>query len=170
MSQPPLSPAERAELVAYLDGELSGDAARAVEARISLNPHVRAEAESLRRTWDLLDYLPRTDPSPRFTERTLSRIDPPPAVDPVASIPLRGRLRWWRPMVLGLGWAALLLVAAFGGYRVTVALLPHEAGDKDLLRDLRLIENKRFYDLVDDVEFLRKLDDPDLFGDDAGGT
>jgi hypothetical protein len=34
------------------------------------------------------------------------------------------------------------------------------------VRDLRLIENKRLYDLVEDLEFLQALDDPDLFGDD----
>jgi hypothetical protein len=39
--------------------------------------------------------------------------------------------------------------------------------DDLLLRDLRLIENKRLYDLVDDANFLRLLDEPDLFGDDG---
>ena len=48
-----LSEQERADLVAYLDGELSGEAARAMEAKISLNPAIRAEADALRRAWEL---------------------------------------------------------------------------------------------------------------------
>ena len=42
--------------------------------------------------------------------------------------------------------------------------------DQDLARDLRLIENKRFYDHVDDLEFLNSLDQSDLFDDDESGS
>ncbi len=55
----PLSEQEKADLVAYLDGELGGEAARSLEAKITLDPAARSEAETLKRTWDLLDYLPR---------------------------------------------------------------------------------------------------------------
>src|SRR6266487_2718571 len=70
----PLSEQERADLVAYLDGEMGDRDARAMEAKINSDPVVRAEAEALQRTWDLLDYLPSQDPSPSFTHRTLERI------------------------------------------------------------------------------------------------
>src|SRR5207248_135059 len=63
------------ELVAYLDGELGEQETETVEAQISLNPAVRREAEALRKTWDLLDYLPRPQPATDFTNRTLSRLD-----------------------------------------------------------------------------------------------
>ncbi len=75
-----------------------------------------------------------------------------------------------------MSWVAAVLLAAAGGY-LTVSLLskpgpssPCQADDIDpaLVRDLRVIENMRQYDKVDDVRFLRQLDDPDLFGDDAG--
>ena len=42
--------------------------------------------------------------------------------------------------------------------------------DPDLTRDLRLIENKRLYDHVDDLDYLKSLDQPELFGDDASGS
>ena len=87
MSRPPLSDDERADLVAYLDGELSGEAAREIEARINLDPTVRAEVESLNRTWELLDYLPKPEPSPNFTERTLSRLVPVGKVTPKRRLP-----------------------------------------------------------------------------------
>src|SRR3954451_13737717 len=56
-----LSEQERADLVAYLDGELTGEAARALEAKITLDPQARAEAETLKRTWELLDFLPKPE-------------------------------------------------------------------------------------------------------------
>ena len=75
MTKPkPVSEEARAELVAYLDGELSEDAARVVEDKINSDPTLRAEVDSLSRTWELLDYLPTHDPSPSFTHRTLERV------------------------------------------------------------------------------------------------
>ncbi len=154
----PLSEEERADLVAYLDGELAGEAAHAMEARISLDPRLRAEAESLKRAWDMLDYLPRPpQPSPAFTERTLSRLEP---IRKKPDAPPGPR---WLPF-LG-GWAAALVVSALGGYFGYKAMVPHEPGDRELVRDLRLIENKRQYELVEDFDFLNQLSDPDLFGE-----
>jgi hypothetical protein len=66
-------PAE-AELVAYLDGELDPTTARTVEAKLAADPALRARAAALKRTFDLLDYLPRPDPSPTFATRTLDRL------------------------------------------------------------------------------------------------
>ena len=80
----PLNERERADLVAWLDGELEGEAARALEAKVSLDPAARAEADALRKTWELLDYLPRPGPSASFTHRTLSRLAPAPAPRPTA--------------------------------------------------------------------------------------
>jgi anti-sigma factor RsiW len=64
------------ELVAYLDGELDRQENEAVGAKISLDPAVRAEANALKQTWDLLDHLPRAEPSTNFTERTIEKIEP----------------------------------------------------------------------------------------------
>ncbi|HEX4613751.1 MAG TPA: hypothetical protein VH092_36555, partial [Urbifossiella sp.] len=74
-----------AELVAYLDGELDPAAARRVEARIAADPKLRARAESLRRSYDLLDFLPKTDPSPAFATRTLDKL---PAVKSSPAVPV----------------------------------------------------------------------------------
>src|SRR5262245_5206366 len=70
---PPADPFE-AELVAYLDGELDPAAARRIEARLAADPEARAKAAALKKTFDLLDYLPRPEPSPTFTTRTLERL------------------------------------------------------------------------------------------------
>src|SRR5205807_1877 len=63
-----------AELVAYLDGELDPAAARKVEARLAKDPAARARAAELKKSFDLLDYLPRPEPSPTFTTRTLDKL------------------------------------------------------------------------------------------------
>src|SRR5262245_6915589 len=63
-----------AELVAYLDGELDPPAARKVEARLAQDPAARARAAELKKSFDLLDYLPRPEPSPTFTTRTLDKL------------------------------------------------------------------------------------------------
>jgi ferric-dicitrate binding protein FerR (iron transport regulator) len=163
MTEPsPHNEPEQADLVAYLDGELTGEAARALEARLSLDPAARAEAEALRRTWALLDYLPQPQPSPSFTHRTLERLAPVHTGE-------RRRGQRWRSGCLGLGWAAALLLAGWAGYAGYNWFVPRQPGDKELIDDLRLIENKRYYDLVEDLDFWRRLDTPELFGDDQAG-
>ncbi len=158
-----LSQQEQNELVAYLDGELSGDAARRMEAKLSLNPAIRAEAEALRRTWDLLDFLPKPQPSARFTHRTMERLTPLQAEE-------QRRRNRRRTCFFGLGWAAALLLAGWSGFAGYNWFVPREPGDRELLRDLRIIENKRTYDRMEDLDFWRALDSSDLFGDEASNS
>jgi anti-sigma factor RsiW len=162
----PLNEQEKADLVAFLDGELKGEAARALEVKISLDPAARAEAESLKRTWGLLDYLPKPEPSPNFTHRTLEKMAPIPTA-PQKPVVQRSLRPWW----IGAGWAAGLFLAAATGY-VGVGWTGGrpDTTDHDLARDLRVIENKRFYDHVDDLDFLKSLDQPDLFGEETSGS
>jgi anti-sigma factor RsiW len=157
----PLNEQERADLVAYLDGELHGAAAQAIEARLSLDPEARAEAESLRRAWDMLDFLPRPEASPNFTERTMSRILPVP-LDSLR----RPQRRWGLPVA----WAAAVIVAFLGGWAVYEWLIPHEPGERELVQDLRIIENFRLYEQADDIDFVRQLDQSELFRDEVGGS
>jgi anti-sigma factor RsiW len=158
-----LSEQERADLVAYLDGELTGEAARALEAKLSLNPAIRAEADALRRTWELLDILPKPQPSLRFTHRTMEKLSPLRADE-------QQRKSRWRVRFLGLGWAAALLLAGWGGYASFNWLVPAEPGEHELLHDLRIIENKHTYDRIETLDFWRALDSSDLFGDEASNS
>jgi anti-sigma factor RsiW len=170
---PPLSEKEREDLVAYLDGELDAATARALEAKLNLDAEARAEAESLRRTWEMLDYLPRPEPAAAFTSRTLERVSS--LQQPLPADPERGK--HWLPLLFGAGWAAAVLLAGTLGFigvrwlsasnRVPTPTTKPVDVDALLVQDLRLIENKRLYDLVEDVGFLRELESPDLFGDDG---
>jgi anti-sigma factor RsiW len=158
----PLSDDERAELIAYLDGELDAQSARVMEDKLLSNPSVRAEAESLKKTWELLDYLPSPEPSPTFTDRTLQQ------VTALQSKTVAVRTHTvWRPWVLGISWAAALLLAGAAGFAGMSRLQPKEVTDEELVRDLRIVENKKLYEEAEDMEFIRLLDDPDLFGDDS---
>lgn len=133
-----LSDEDREDLVAYLDGELDEAAARQLEAKLSIDAEARAEAEALQQTWGLLDYLPRPEPSPSFTHRTLERL--------AVHSTMVARRRWPR-WVLGLGWAAAVLLALAAG-----------------LGGARLVWPAR---TAETTEFLRALDHPDLFGEDS---
>jgi anti-sigma factor RsiW len=181
MNPKPVNEEDRAELVAYLDGELNEDAARAIEDKINSDPAMRAEAEAMRRTWELLDYLPTHDPSPSFTHRTLERVS---AAKPKGSGAAPAPRQWaWRTLAralgrglrprpsagtlaLGAGWAAAILLAAGIGFGVTTRVIPREPSDEELARDLGVIEHEKAYEQVGDLDFLKQLDTPDLFGDD----
>jgi anti-sigma factor RsiW len=161
-----LSDEDRANLTAYLDGELDEETAHTLEAKISQDPEARAELEALRQAWGMLDYLPRAAPSTTFTHRTMERLslERRPAVE-------TGRMPVKRPAWPGyLGWAAAVLVAAAAGYWASTALFAPSTPDADepLVRQLRLIERWRDYETIDDLEFLKSLDHPDLFAEDVG--
>jgi len=164
MSNPsPLSDKDRADLVAYLDGDpsLDRETARKIETRISLDPILRAEADTLKRTWDLLDYLPRPEPSPNFTHRTLDKVATRETRKVLRQTRQRPRWLW------GAGWAAAVLVAGLAGYLAALSLFPPRPTERDLVRDLRVIENLCSYEEVETLDFLHELDQRDLFGEDS---
>ena len=165
MSDPArLNDDEREELVAFLDGELTDDDAHKVEAKMNLDGRTRAEADALRKTWDLLDYLPTPEPSPNFTNRTLSRLGPIRKTQTM-------RRRGLRIALVGLAWAASLLLAVAAGYSgMTLYLKARYPNDADMARDLRIVENEHLYEVGEDIDFLRELDKPDAFGDESLGS
>jgi anti-sigma factor RsiW len=164
------------ELVAYLDGELDPKAAEAVATRLSLDPKLRAEADALQRAWDVLDVLPLPQPSAAFATRTVSQVIPipgagsgtqflspsGPAAVTMPAIPARrpGAGFW-------LAAAALVLLAGAGGYLGHRAAAPPPKPAEPALEDVPLMKNLRLYRNVDDMEYLRKLDSPEMFGDEG---
>jgi anti-sigma factor RsiW len=165
------------ELIAYLDGELDPKAAEAVATRLSLDPKLRAEADALQRAWDILDVLPRPQPSAAFASRTLSQVIPLPGGSgtqlvtpsgPVAAtmtaIPApRAGAGFW------LGSALVILLAGLGGYfgHRAVAPPPRPVAVDPPLEDYPLMKNLRLYRHVDDMDYLKKLESPELFGDEG---
>lgn len=152
-----------ADLIAYLDGELDGDAARAVEARLARDPAARASAQAYKKTFDLLAALPSPEADPDFATRTLTRLEP------VAESVLRPAARQRRlssRVLLLCGFAAAFGIALIG----RLSFGPLKGRDDDLqFSDLRVIEHLPLYLGTDDLEFARRLADARLFDPDGEG-
>jgi hypothetical protein len=148
------------DLIAYLDGELDDATAEVVEAHLADDPAARSRAAEYKKSFDLLDYLPKPEPSATFATRTMTRLMP--AGGGSGSQPAAPRRAVW-PEVLA--WAVLAVLAggvAFAGSRGwRAATTPPPA--EPLLSDLPVIENLPVYAGVDDVRFARELVKLDLF-------
>jgi hypothetical protein len=143
------------ELVAYLDGELDAESARRIEALLASDAEVRRRLQSFERTWDLLDELDAAPVGEPFTHTTLEMVALAArreAEQDRADAPRRRR-RWL--LLLGVSF----LAAAATGF---LALVMHDP-DRQLLRNLALLENLDEYRQVGSIEFLHKLRDEKLF-------
>ncbi len=147
-----LTTEQRANFVAYLDGELTEQDARAVEKLLAQSQVARHELEALAKTWELLDTLPRHRASPTFTERTMTAATQAelPTVDPGVST--RERLRF---VVRRLAWLGSICVA--GGLAFWTVRYGFPPPSEAMVRDFELIQNLERYREVDSIEFLRQL-------------
>jgi anti-sigma factor RsiW len=151
----------REELVAYLDGELDSDESLRVERRLADDPAYRQALQELEKAWDLLDSLPRAHPGENFTRTTVEMVVLS-ARDDVEQIKTITRRRRWTAF---LSVAVLVLVAAlagFGGVYWSTA-----GSNRQLVRDLPVIENLEYYRHADNLDFLRLLDAEGLFDEEV---
>lgn len=179
-----------AELVSYLDGELNPEEVDEIEAELGRDKQLRNEVDSLKRAWDLLDFLPRTEPSSNFTERTLSHIAPLQSLPASGSSLSRSASPGNAPRTSGSGVSIVPAVTPAGGRRTrlvswSVAMVlfgflgwflqrplqqlfaPRDDKNTDaqLLSELRLLKNLKYYRHIDDFSFLQALDQPELFAE-----
>jgi len=156
-----LTPEERADLVAYVDGELPESHARTIATKLTKSATARREVEMLEKTWELLDYLPRPHVTEQFSEKTVSHI---------RRLELEGHP--WEPALVAwsarLGRLAVYLVIAAAslglGYVLTRWAWPDPTAR--LVRDLTLAERLDEYQEVGSFEFLSQLADSPEFGAD----
>jgi len=157
------------DLTAYLDGELEGAAARAVEAQLANDAAARRRAEGLKKAFDLLDYLPKAEPSADFATRTVTSLQPAPAARPTpAETPAVTRAESPRRRALALaGWAVAAGVALGVGAAARLLSPPAagraEVGPEDQANDYRLLGRLSLYVGVEDLDFVKALDATDLF-------
>lgn len=152
--------------MAYLDGELDAEASRRIEELLSSDPQVRGAMQELDRTWRLLDELDTGGVDERFTRSTLEMVAVA-AADEVektrAEAPRRRRRRW---LAIAAGAAA----AGAAGF-VAAAMLwpdPDKKTNDRLVENLPVLENLDQYCQVENVEFLRMLQEERLFAEEAG--
>ncbi len=154
-----LTPDERADLVAYVDGELPPAHARTISTKLTQSATARREVEMLQRTWDLLDHLERPAVNERFSEKTVSHIRR-----------LELERSPWEPMLFD--WSArvgrlvvYLLVAGASlgvGYALTRWVWPDKTNR--LVRDLTVAERLDEYLEVGSFDFLSELVESKEFG------
>ena len=155
--------------------ELDERAAEAMATKLSLDAKLRAKAEAYQRTWDILDVLPRPEPSSSFTTRTLSHAIPVPSgqqIVPPSSLTLQTMPAFPTPRPSVGFWIAsiaIVVAAGTGGYFAHRAWAPAPkvvAADPPL-EDYPLMKNLRLYRNVDDMDYLKRLDSPEMFGDEG---
>ncbi len=137
---------------AYLDGELSPDAARHVTSWLDQNPDALREVEHLRRLWDLLD-LYGDEPVPEgFSRRVLDGA--------------LGRRRRARPLLLVAAAAVVTAGLALGIHALTVSgpttddAVSEQASAQRAPVDLAEVPP----DLLEDVDVLLSLSDEEFEG------
>ncbi len=156
-----LTAEERSNLVAYLDGELNEAESRAIAALLTKSPTVRHEVDTLQKTWELLDFLPRVTVPEQFSERTVTEIrkleDAAPAWHPAVSI-------WTSHATRFLVTSVVAAIGLGTGYAVTRWMVTDPTAR--LAQELGLAEHLDEYLQVGSFEFLSKLADSPEFAND----
>lgn len=159
LEQQRLSPVERANLVAYLDGELNEAESRAIATKLSLSPTARREVDALEQTWELLEQLPRVKAPENFTERTLTEVRKVEEVGGrIENAVLANVSRVARAAV----WVGISTLAFGLGYALTQWVWPNPTAR--LASDLSVAEHLDEYRDVGDFEFLKELANSPQFG------
>ncbi|MEZ6139579.1 MAG: hypothetical protein R3B84_03315 [Zavarzinella sp.] len=162
------------QLIAFLDQELEDDEAEQIAAQLSIDPKLRAEAETHQRTWDILDFLPRAKPSESFTQNTVSMIIPVGASSSATNqqtLPATGISPTRNGgMLFPILCVLVCLIAGVGSYQLRNRLFPTQNNQVDsnqmMVDHLSLLQNMRLYREVDSLEFIQELSKPELFGTD----
>lgn len=147
-----LTPDERADLVAYVDGELPESASRALSTKLTQSATARREVEMLRKTWELLGHLPMPAVDPQFSERTLTEIRRLDLKSPAWESSVKIWSSW--AVLAGVYLAAAVLASGLT-YGAAHWLWPDPSAR--LARDLSIAEHLDEYLEVGSFEFLDEL-------------
>jgi hypothetical protein len=155
------------ELVAYLDGELSADAAHRVEQRLATDDAYRQQLGELDQAWSALEVLPTATVDDKFARTTIEMVALAAQQDlnqrsAVEKTESRRRMLW---QVAG----ALAVIAA--GFAIARTLLPSQ--NRALIADLPVIARIDELTQIGDIDFLRgltKLNMQQFIGDDDSRT
>ena len=149
------------DLVAYLDGELDAETSRQIEAQLATDAVARRAVQRFEQAWDALDTLPRSDLDEAFTRSTVEMV----AISAASDVDeLKAQTRRRRALALA-GLAASALVATLAGFSAMYWQLT--APNRQLVRDLPVIENMEYYRHAESLEFLRRLEAEGLFSDEV---
>ena len=163
MTQEPINAESSLEeqLVAYLDGELDGESCRRIEELLAVDPEVRQKLHWLERTWEVLDELDTTPVGEDFTRTTMEMVALAAEKDVRESLEERPRRRRRRRLLCGGG----MLAAGLAGFLAftLIAANPNKELNKELVQDLPILEKLDEYQQIQDIKFLRMLEESGLF-------
>jgi anti-sigma factor RsiW len=150
------------EIVAYLDGELDESECLRLEKMLASSPPLRGYAESLDRTWQLLDSLGQADVSDEFTHKTLASLTTISSHDDHPADKNAGRRLQWitrLPVAKTIVWTLAGFAGSAAGLQLAQKSQNQQANTEDvqLLRQLDLLENYPKIYPVPNVEFLRSI-------------
>lgn len=154
-----LTPDERADLVAYIDGELPEAHARSMSTKITLSATARREVEMLQKTWELLDHLPKPMLGEQFAEKTVTNIHLM-ELKTSAWAPQAKRVGQWSG--IGLLYTVVAAASLGAGYGAVRWILPDPS--ERLVRELDLAEHLDEYLEVGSLDFLDELVNSPDFG------
>ena len=157
-----LTPDERADLVAYVDGELPETHSRSISTKLTQSATARREVEMLQKTWEMLDHLALPQATDHFAEKTVSHI---------RRLEMKGQT-WMSDVTV---WSArlarvmvyLLVGAVCVGAGFSLARWVWPDPTRRLVEDLTLAEHLDEYLEVGSFDFLSQLADSKQFGTDA---
>ncbi len=147
-----LTPDERGDLVAYVDGELPEATHRALSTKLTHSATARREVEMLQRTWELLGHLPFPELDTGFSERTLTEIRRLDVGDPAWGASIR---TWSDRMLLAGVYLAMGILPLGLGYAATRWVWPDPSAR--LVREFSLAEHLDEYLEVESFDFLSEL-------------
>jgi anti-sigma factor RsiW len=145
------------EIVAYLDGELDSDSEARVVRRLSEDAAYRSRLGQLQQAWDLLDNLRGAEADDEFTASTVAMVAVHAEQESKSQQVriVRQRSFAWLALV------GVVLLSMACGYAVLYRRMTRS--DRDLVRDLKVIEHVDEYRNIDDVSFLKALERENLF-------
>jgi anti-sigma factor RsiW len=145
------------ELVAYLDGELDAENEARVVRRLAEDAGYRARLVQLQRAWDMLDTLQRSEADDELVHSTVAMVAVQAAEEAKTQKVriVRRQTMAWLAVVL------LVAVSAATAYAVIQQRLSRP--NRELVRDLPVIERVDEYRNIGNVEFLQQLQRENLF-------
>lgn len=145
------------EIVAYLDGELDADSEARIVRKLSDDAAYRARLSQLQHAWDLLDNLRSSEADDEFAASTVAMV----AVHADQEAKSRQMQVVRQRSFAWVGLAAIALLSVAGGYFISNRRVTR--ADRNLVRDLPVIEHVDVYRYIDDLDFLKALERENLF-------
>lgn len=149
------------ELSAYLDGELDPAARKRIEQRLAREPAFRLELQRLERAWGMLDHLPAVTVEESFSRSTMAMVTVA-AGEEIAE--RQAKLPRQRRRLKIAGAAGLLAAMALG---LVVGRWAWPDPNRQILRDLPVLEQLDLLRHADSIEFLRELDRQGVFPEES---